>query len=647
MRSFSISKYNSVIVITLLIILKASVSFSQSDSIKYWQNAILKAPTLTSAKKAGIEVQSYFARRNDPNFMADVDIIFDAAVKSEFSKDLFNQLFLYLDEYSKNNNKEIEFTVFALKLENNHDYQNQDIQYQLYYFYSVLYFHLKEYFYAEKYCSKFLKYGQNAFPEYIRASNYLNAMTILALIDSEKKDFTGAMKKFKTTLDSSIAKKNEAWVGITKGNIAYILYQEGNYNESINFLKEDIKLSLKYNEWGSAMISYLTLKDVYLKLNQPEKSSLYLDSAHLLLNKIVSDNPFNERYYLNEEFDIHISEGNRLYKNHDYVNASKLYAKAFELQKLKDQKEKDIQIKKIIEGNEIDRNLNQINELKEEIQIKKNVLFYLSTVVIAFCCVILIFIIFYLKLNKANKSLTIKTEIINQQNLVLEKINNDKDRLFSIISHDLRGPSNNLHSIFKAVADKRLPASTLEEQLPSIVKNSTNLINTLESLLTWSVSQLKGIIAYKEKIDIIDSINTNIHFFEDQAQKKSIKLINHCHSKMVLIDKNHLEIILRNFTSNAIKFSKPNATIQFDQIEHTDFVEILVVDEGTGITDEQINNIMNSNAQKSVVGTSGEKGIGLGLLLTKEFIEINGGVLKIKSQLNEGTTMSFTIPKAS
>jgi signal transduction histidine kinase len=471
-------------------------------------------------------------------------------------------------------------------------------------------------------------------------------MTILALIDSEKKDFNGALNQFKKTLDSSISKKSEVWIGITKGNIAYILFQEGKYSESIDFLKEDIKLSLKYNEWGSAMISYLTLKDVYLKLNQPEKSNLYLDSAHLLLKKILTETPFNERYYLNEEFDIHTSEGNRLFKSHDYINASKFYEKAFELQKLKAKEEKEAQIKKVIEGIEIDKNINQINELKEEIKNKKETLIYFIGIIISVFIILLIYIAFYRQLKKANKSLLIKSEIIKHQNMVLEKINNDKDRLFSIISHDLRGPSNNLHLIFKAVADKKLPASTLEEQLPNIVKNSTNLINTLESLLTWSVSQLKGIIANKEKVDIIDSINNNIHFFEDQAQKKSIQLINHCHSKMVMIDKNHIEIILRNFTSNAIKFSKQNSTIEFNQIDHGDHVEISVTDHGSGLTDEQISNIMNSTAMKSVVGTAGEKGIGLGLLLTKEFIEINGGILKIKSQLKEGTTMSFTIPKA-
>ena len=116
---------------------------------------------------------------------------------------------------------------------------------------------------------------------------------------------------------------------------------------------------------------------------------------------------------------------------------------------------------------------------------------------------------------------------------------------------------------------------------------------------------------------------------------------------MVFIDKNHMDIILRNFTSNAIKFSKQNSIIQFNLIDTGDFVELSVIDEGTGLTEEQVNNILNNTTMKSAVGTFGEKGIGLGLLLTKEFIEINGGRLQIKSELNKGTTMSFTIPKST
>jgi signal transduction histidine kinase len=115
----------------------------------------------------------------------------------------------------------------------------------------------------------------------------------------------------------------------------------------------------------------------------------------------------------------------------------------------------------------------------------------------------------------------------------------------------------------------------------------------------------------------------------------------------VHIDKNHIEIILRNLTSNAIKFSKQDSTIQFNLKDKGDFVEIFVIDEGTGLTKDQASNILNNATMKSSMGTHGEKGIGLGLLLTKEFIEINGGNLYVESELNKGTTMSFTIPKSN
>lgn len=631
---------------TLLIILKASNLFSQSDSIRYWQDALLKSKTLDKKLLIGRKIEAYLLRSKEQTFLEDANVILKAASQSEFSKQVFYTLFNSLEALSKKKKLETEFSIFAIRLESNIDFQNEAIQNQLYYYYAQLYFKIKEYYNSEKYCNLFLSNGQHALPDNIQADGYLNAMTINALIDQEKNDFNSALEKLKTILDSSISKKRIAWIGITKGNIAYILFQQGNYKDAIPYLNEDVRLSLQFNELESAMNSYITLKDIYLKINQPDIAYKYLDSAHNLLKKLLEINPESSNDLLIEGFQIHTSLGQMYFDKHDYAKASEFYNKAFKINDSKEQQEKENQIKRIIESIEINRDLNKINELNKEVKNRKELLFYSLIITIAIIGILIVYIVFYRRLMKANKSLIIKTEIIKHQNFVLEKINKDKDRLFSIISHDLRGPSNNLHAIFKAVADKKLPTSILEEQLPNIVKNSTNLINTLESLLTWSVSQLKGIIANKEKVDIIDSINTNIHFFEDQAQKKSIKLINHCHSKMVMIDKNHFEIILRNFTSNAIKFSKQNSSIQFDQIEYADYVEIAVTDQGAGLADEQISNIMNSTATKSVVGTSGEKGIGLGLLLTKEFIEINGGVLKIKSHLNEGTTMSFTIPKA-
>lgn len=640
-------KIAKTIPITLLILSLHQQLLSQSDSSYYWQKQITTCASITSAKIINEKIKGFIKRSSKESFLANANILLQAAAQSDFSQMQFHDLFLFIENVSKNKDLETEFDIFAINLESNNRFKSNIVQNQLYYFYTLLYFHVKDYSNASKYCNLFLKNGTEAFEKDYQTNYDLNAMTISALIDIEKNDLNSAYKKLNITLDSSLSKRNTVWIGITKGNIGDIYYRQGNFEKAIAYLNDDIKVSLTYYEYESALNSYISLIKIYTKQNKTDLANLYLDSSYSLIKQILDPNPSLEKNFLLQRIDIYTSLANRYYTNNDFNNASKFYAKTIELQIAKENSDKEHQIKKIIQRDEIDRNMNKINELKEEIENKKVISFYFQFIIIAIISVLIIFIVFYRRLQFVNKSLVEKNEIIKIQNLELEKINSDKDKLFSIISHDLLGPSRNLQLIFKAVGDKKLPFSSLENQMPNIIKNTINLVNTLESLLNWSSTQLKGIKVNKVFLNVNESVVKNIHFFEDIAFKKNINLINNCSSSMVLIDKNHIDIILRNFTSNAIKFSKQNSIIQFNLIDSIDFVEIFVIDEGTGLTEEQVNNILNNTTMKSEVGTLGEKGIGLGLLLTKEFIEINGGRLKIKSELNKGTIMSFTIPKSS
>jgi tetratricopeptide (TPR) repeat protein len=351
-------------------------------------------------------------------------------------------------------------------------------------------------------------------------------MTISAMIDIEKNDLISALKKFNSTLDSSISKESHAWIGITKGNIGDIYFRRGEYDKAITYLKEDIRTSLSFYEYGSALNSYIELNEIYTKQNNNELANLYLDSSNNLLKQILTPNPTLEKEFLTQRIDVYTYLANRYYIQKSFANASNFYAKAIELQKEKKKNEKENQIKRIVQRMEIERNSNKINELHEEIDNKKAIYLYFQVIIIGIIGILLIYIIFYRRLKYVNKALLEKNKIIFNQNLELEKTNNDKDRLFSIISHDLRGPSKNLQLIFKAVGDKKLPFSSLENQLPNIIRNTTNLVNTLESLLNWSVSQLKGIHVNKVLIDLKESVEKNIHFFEDLALKKNIELIN-------------------------------------------------------------------------------------------------------------------------
>ena len=639
-------KFTKSILFTFLILLLHNQSFCQSDSIYYWQKEITNCSSLTKSKDLTQNIRSYLIRTNKKYLFEDATILLLASSNSEYSKELFHDLFYLVESISKSKKLETEFSVFAIRLESSDKYLSTVAKYQLYYYYTLFYYHLKDFYYANKYCDLFLKYGQHVFSGDYQSNFILNAMTISALIDIEKNDLNSAFQKLKSTLDSSIAKKNNAWIGITKGNIGDIFYRQGKFEDAIVYLNEDIKTSLANNENQSALNSYLEIKDIYSKQFKSDKAEIYLDSAYSLLKTIIDPNPLAEEEYITECIEVYTSLANRFYLKKDFTNASKFFAKAAELQNTKVKNEKESQIKNIVQKIKVEENLNQLNELHEEIEHKKSISFYFQGIIIAIIAVLIIYIVFFRRLKLANKNLIEKNDIIHKQNLDLERINNDKVKLFSIISHDLRGPSKNLQLIFKAVTDNKLPFSSLESQIPNILKNTTNLVDTLESLLNWSASQLRGIKANKILLDINEAVENNIHLFEDQAHKKNITLQNNCHSIMVSFDKNHLEMILRNLTSNAIKFSKQISRIQFNLRETSDYLEICVVDQGIGLTEIQIQNILNKNGVKSTVGTIGEKGIGLGLILTKEIIEINDGSFYVKSDLNHGTTISFTIPKA-
>ena len=647
MNFVSLRKFTKSILFTLLILSQHNQLLCQSDSVYYWQKKINTCSSLSKAQDLTQQIRSYLLRTNKKYLFGDAEILLITASNSEYSKELFHDIFYLLESISKSKQLETEFAVFAIRLESSDKFLSSVAKYQLYYYYTLFYYRLKDFYYANKYCDLFLKYGQTVFSIDNQSNFILNAMTISALIDVKKNDLNSAFKKLKTTLDSSVAKKNNSWIGITKGNIGDIFYRQEKFEDAIIYLNEDIKTSLANNENQSALNSYLEIKDIYSKQFNSEKADLYLDSAYNLLKIIINPNPKAEEEYITECIDVYTSLASRYYKNRNFKDAGKFYAKAFELQNKKVENEKEIQIKNIVQKIEVDQNLNHLNELSEEIEHKKSISFYFQGIIIAIFAVLIIYIFFFRRLKLANKNLIEKNDIIYKQNFDLERINNDKDKLFSIISHDLRGPSKNLQLIFKAVADNKLPFSTLESQMPNILKNTTNLVDTLESLLNWSASQLRGIKANKVLLDINDAVENNIHLFEDQAHKKNITLQNNCHSIMVSFDKNHLEMILRNLTSNAIKFSKQSSLIQFNLRETSDYLEICVVDQGIGLTEIQIQNIMNKNGVKSTVGTIGEKGIGLGLILIKEIIEINDGSFDVKSDLNNGTTISFSIPKAN
>jgi signal transduction histidine kinase len=250
-------------------------------------------------------------------------------------------------------------------------------------------------------------------------------------------------------------------------------------------------------------------------------------------------------------------------------------------------------------------------------------------------------------LQKQNMQLqSINLKLIASENK-LKSLNFVKDKFFSIISHDLKGPLHTLTGFLQILIKYTTTFTEVElkEFAESMDTSVKRLITMLENLLQWSRSQA-GSIEYKpENILLNQAIQENIHLFQDTARSKEINLVMETEDNvMVRVDRNMLDFILRNLISNALKFTRQGGEVKVAVRSGETLTQVSVIDNGMGISPENIKKIFQPDVHFSTPGTGKEKGTGFGLLLCKDFVEKNGGTISIDSVLGKGTTLKFTIP---
>lgn len=240
-----------------------------------------------------------------------------------------------------------------------------------------------------------------------------------------------------------------------------------------------------------------------------------------------------------------------------------------------------------------------------------------------------------------------KTNEVQKQKEDLQELNNLKDKMLSIISHDVRGPLGQLKSVLSLVIDGYISKEKSEHLLKEIHKHVQETENLLDTLVTWASIQLQeGDMQMKEELIALKPIIENeSKLFSSQMQQKN--LIFSCivpNQLYVTSDANILALVIRNLLSNAIKFSHLGGKIEISTIEQEKYIVLSVKDTGVGITPERLNEILELGKNSSTRGTNNEKGSGLGLRLCKEFIEKSGGKLHIESEVGKGSTFLVSIP---
>ena len=427
----------------------------------------------------------------------------------------------------------------------------------------------------------------------------LKRLNALALVMNAQRDFSKALEYDRKAL--SMAKK----LGIPEGinasysQIAEVLANMQNYTPALKYTDSSIALSYQTKD---VLIRYagLHLKSIiYELLHQPEKALEYYKKYTDTKDSITSEQKKVEIAQKEMQFGF------------DTVQASQRAI----------QSKKDALAEVELRNSKAQRNI-----------------FIVGGMLIA---IVAIFLFTTLrKVNKLNKKITEEKEKSEQ----LGKV---KDKLFSIISHDLRSPLASLDATTRLLKGGKLPQERMDQLLDNLTLSLGSTITLMDTLLMWSLDQMRSMKLKPVETLLSEITEENLALFRDTANNKHLVITNSIEQNMSIIaDKHLMQIVARNLISNAIKFSYNGGEVFISAKENKDYVSYSVADLGMGISREYIEDILSENSQvSSRVGTKGESGNGIGLSLCNELVKKSGGYITIDSGDGQGTSVTVHIPR--
>jgi signal transduction histidine kinase len=396
------------------------------------------------------------------------------------------------------------------------------------------------------------------------------------------------------------------------------------------------------------------MQRVLYELNDTTRSKYYLDSVWNLCKEnndywtlAAISNELTERYKKEGNYKLGLYY---MDKYHEYYDSSHNIEKTKEIHRLKEKFESKQKAQRI-------DLLEKENKMQEEAK-EKRILQIVILIIIVFFALIGSFYLWRRnkvrkrinqKLKEQNQLILEQQEEIKIQNENLSKANQLKDKMFQVISHDLKSPLIALDDVARII-----PYCIEDEDYETLRKSSQTLhtsvsrvLGLIDNLLAWAMNQGGNIPYNPKKLRLSEVVNEVMDVYHNQAEKKSIAFQNNIDSDyLVFADKNLLMTILRNLINNAIKFTYENGNIQLEAEEDEDYLRISVEDDGIGMDKERLENIFSLEKDKSI-GTQGEPGNGLGMFFTKEFVNINKGEISVESEKGKGTKISFTLPLAN
>ncbi len=451
-------------------------------------------------------------------------------------------------------------------------------------------------------------------------------------------------------LDSSLFFFNKAVVDFSKlNNLQAIAYAKGN----IGLIQQ------KFNQTDSARINLSYAIELLSELQEVNGVVLYC--LHASQNEL-SDKKFGKALeYAQRSLDLKEQTGNIESHRDVYEQLSKVYVamgdyeKAYHYQNdyytLRDSLVNlDVvtQMANLRTDFEVGQKQVEVDLLEKTNQAKNRVVLIMVLGLFVVSVLLIVIFISYRHKMQLNNKLQEQKKKLAARKVEMEEANNAKDRLFSVISHDLRGPVGSLKNlatlIVQSLDDHNLKDAG--ELAFSMSESSQQVEFLLDNLLHWSISRQNLYKPKKEAFELNRLVNEVINVYVQTARAKEIQLTyNPCYSSITIeSDSNCWATIIRNLVNNAIKFTPVGGNVCVTSCYNNGFVRIEVTDNGLGMNSEQIENLFNFVGKVSEWGTKNERGQGLGLCLVNDFVKMQDGSIEIESEYGKGSKFIVTIP---
>ena len=517
------------------------------------------------------------------------------------------------------------------------------------------------------------------------------ALNNLGALYYQRKNFTEAIKNFREAyqigleIDDSfltIRSLNNLAMNLSiVGELDSALYfaqtaVQKNKNENLIYLtsfsnrvigdvflsKSELDSAIKTYEYALGIASQHRLKTfeasvfhrlgkAYFLKGDPDKSLEYLSRGR----KVSEENGYREE--LIETFKVLAS----VYHSLGDVSTAYQYHKLFA--ELKDKREDEIDedrmslLQAMLEVEKSDAEISYLkieNSLKElELKsIRRTMIF--GGLAIIICVTLLIWLfVFNKKLRNVNERLKLKRILLDKQKKEIEmkseelsESNKMKNRILSILGHDLKSPVAQLKGVLDLLHSQELTKEEFEDISHILKRNVDGLFENIDNILSWSKSQMEGFNVQLAPTNLSKVIRPCLDLLNHQATSKEISInLNVGDKEMVIVDQDLLQIVVRNLLSNAIKFSKKGSKIDIYSFKEGELLHLVIQDYGLGMSEIQLETILNGQVSllESSVGTDKEKGTGLGLNLSKGFLDLMGGKFSMTSKKGEGTTVTITL----